>query len=69
MEEATVLNLLPVCECGYVFREFKVNKEMTTLDNYYIRAESRFEPPECPNCKQFIEAIYIPQDFQFNPKW
>lgn len=45
MERATVLKLLPVCECGHVFKEIKINRKMTTIDNFSVPVESRFEPP------------------------
>ena len=45
MEDATIVNLLPVCECGHVFREIKINRKMTTIDNFSVPVESRFEPP------------------------
>lgn len=61
--KTTKLRLLTVCECGYVFREIKINRKMTTIDNFSVPVESRFEPPICPNCKKFIREIHIPQDF------
>lgn len=63
MERATVLKLLPVCECGHVFKEIKINRKMTTIDNFSVPVESRFEPPICPNCKKFIREIHVSQDF------
>lgn len=63
MEDATIVNLLPVCECGHVFKEIKINRKMTTIDNFSVPVESRFEPPICPNCKKFIGEIHVPQDF------
>lgn len=61
--KTTKLRLLPVCECGYVFREIKINRKMMTIDNFSVPVESRFEPPICPNCKKFIREIHTPQDF------
>ena len=59
IEDATIVNLLPVCESSHVFREIKINRKMTTIDNFNVLVESRFEPPICPNCKRFIEEIEI----------
>lgn len=61
--KTTKLRLLTVCECGYVFREIKINRKMTTLDNFSVPVESHFEPSICPNCKKFIREIHVPQDF------
>lgn len=63
MEDATLLNLLPVCECGHVFKEIKINRKMTTFGKFCAPVESRFEPPICPNCKRFIREIHVPQVF------
>lgn len=53
------LNLLPVCECGYIFDDVKINSNNSIL-NYYsfkIVQDSKFSPSHCPNCGKEIESI------------
>lgn len=54
----TRLRMLPVCSCGYVFKdELIVNK---SINDYMFRIgypEYSFEPSTCPMCKKEIECI------------
>lgn len=45
--------LLPVCECGYIFRDMVIQNDL-----YNACAISK--PSKCPKCKKHITAIVIP---------
>lgn len=58
---AVRLKLLPVCECGHVFRDgVTITKDTneTKGSNGHIRYGTyHINPPTCPNCKRLIEGI------------
>jgi len=50
----TTLKLLPVCECGYVFRDLELNHTETLCGWEYLVP---FTPSLCPNCNRLIESL------------
>lgn len=56
-----VVKLLPVCECGYIFREgIEITKNINEVkgSNDHIKYGTyNINPPKCPNCKQIIEGV------------
>lgn len=56
-----VVKLLPVCECGHIFREgIQITKNISEVkrSNDYIKYGTyHINPPICPNCKQVIEGV------------
>jgi len=61
-EYTTRLKMLPVCDCGYVFKDGVVCSMMyhkvgdIEYPMYFI------EPNICPNCKKVIECIELDRD-------
>lgn len=65
-EYLTRLELLPVCSCGYIFKdgvvirkdvnEFQYKSATMKYPQYFI------EPNICPNCKKVIECIEYNRD-------
>lgn len=63
MNERVRLFMMPVCVCGYVFRDLKlVPDEYPTgeLDPdkeifYWVR--NSYEPGLCPNCHRIIDSV------------
>ena len=53
------LKLLPVCECGYIFNDFKINSSNSIVKDYSLKIvqDSKFSPSHCPNCGKEIESI------------
>ena len=58
MEDYTTkLKMLPVCSCGYVFREGVIihqdidERDGMQFPTYFI------EPSKCPNCNKKIECL------------
>lgn len=57
MDDNTVeLKLLPVCECGYIFKELTVTESINV-------GISTFFPCHCPNCKKVIESVSLSHNF------
>jgi hypothetical protein len=56
-ELTTRLRLLPVCSCGYVFREGIVIHKIIHETNGIKYATHAIIPSMCPNCKKKIECI------------
>ena len=61
------VNFKPVCECGYVFKEFtytlQQREENVDAEREFIglrRWEDRFLPCHCPNCGERITDFTIP---------
>lgn len=56
-KEPVTVTMLPVCECGYIFRNgLLVAQEIVEAKGYKYGVYS-VEPPFCPNCHRRIEAI------------
>ena len=53
----TTLKMLPVCNCGYIFREGIIIHEDINTKNKIKYATHTIEPAICPNCKKEIECI------------
>ena len=53
----TTLRMLPVCDCGYVFREGLVVSEDLNEAIGFKYVTHTFTPAMCPNCKKQIECI------------
>ena len=58
------LKLLPVCECGYVFRDgiviektINVIDKIKDSDSVIKYPKYSINPPMCPNCKRMIESV------------
>ena len=53
----TKLKMLPVCSCGYVFKDGVIIHQF--IKNYMFGKYSEYsiEPPICPMCKKEIECI------------
>lgn len=47
-EHMARLRTLPVCECGYVFKNISYNQKTKI-----------FNPDVCPNCRRIIESISV----------
>jgi hypothetical protein len=55
------IKLLPVCECGYIFKELTVTEALDI-------GGSTFAPNHCPNCKGIIKSVSITHDFRNGEK-
>lgn len=57
--EKVTLTLLPVCKCGYVFKDkIILHRQTMEIDKSgYIKQQQFFEPATCPNCKRVIDCI------------
>lgn len=55
-EPATV-KMLPVCECGYIFRDGICVTQDIIGAKGYRHGIYHIEPPCCPNCKRRIETV------------
>lgn len=58
----TELTLLPVCSCGYVFREgieLKCGVEVINNNEPLKVRTNTFTPSQCPNCKRFISSVKV----------
>lgn len=53
----TRLKLLPVCNCGYVFRNGVTVYRKIVENNGLKHAEFAINPPMCPSCEKEIECI------------
>lgn len=63
--DTTRLKLLPVCDCGYIFRDGVIGYEDIHKMNNEIKVVHRsIEPPMCPNCKKRIECIEYYDDIK-----
>lgn len=61
----TRLKLLPVCNCGYVFRDgVIVHEKVHTMNNGAKIPYRYIEPSICPNCKKRIECIEYFDDIE-----
>lgn len=62
MSNTTNLVSLPVCECGYVFKEpILLKYDYMELDNFIFKIPI-IEPNKCPNCNKKIESIMFGSD-------
>lgn len=62
MNDGTILRLLPVCECGYIFEGIEIKKNKSIIDGKYTISKYSFKPCLCPNCGKNIEGISINND-------
>ena len=51
----TILKLYPVCDCGHVFKNFKMNTYSPTCEYFdetkvRLPSSSKFSPAICPKC-------------------
>lgn len=53
----TTLRMLPVCNCGYIFRDGIIIHEDINEKNGIKHATYSIEPQKCPNCGKEIEQI------------
>lgn len=55
----TTVNILPVCNCGYIFRDgIEVYQFIKEEDNTKIKYSLySIQPPMCPRCGRRIECI------------
>lgn len=53
----TRLRMLPVCDCGYVFREGVVIRANINETHGIKYAVHTIAPSVCPNCKKAIECV------------
>lgn len=53
----TRLKMLPVCSCGYVFRDGVIINQYINNINRIGYPEYSIEPSICPMCKKEIECI------------
>ena len=58
-DRVTNVVLLPVCNCGYVFRNgITVIRYISNLEKTMLKCkEESIEPPFCPSCQRLIENI------------
>jgi hypothetical protein len=62
MSNTTNLVSLPVCECGYVFKNpILLKYDYMELDNFIFKIPI-IEPNKCPNCNKKIESIMFGSD-------
>lgn len=63
MEEyVTRLKLLPVCNCGYIFRDGVTIYKNTNEVKDIKYATYSISPNICPNCKKHIECVAYGND-------
>ncbi|NFD28809.1 hypothetical protein EXN57_02080 [Clostridium botulinum] len=55
------LKCYPVCECGYVFKEFSSYTELVEVSENFSREVRYFRPSICPKCKKAITSIIVPE--------
>lgn len=61
-EYTTILKILPVCNCGYIFRKgITIHQEMLETNGWEY-PKTICEPYNCPNCKKVIKGIEINKD-------
>lgn len=58
-EYSTTVKLLPVCNCGYVFRNgITIRRDIRPLERTGLVHEKEYiEPALCPSCQRLIEYI------------
>jgi hypothetical protein len=53
----TKLRMLPVCSCGYIFKDgIAIHEDINEKDGIKY-ATHTIEPHMCPNCKKKIECV------------
>lgn len=51
------IRLIPVCDCGYLFREgITFHEEIEETEKFLI-ARTIIDPYRCPSCGELIEGI------------
>lgn len=55
--KTVTLQMLPVCDCGYVFRDGVIIEEFISEVQGYKYPIYSIEPPRCPNCNRLIEGV------------
>ena len=58
----TILKLYPVCDCGHVFKNFKMNTYSPTCEYFdetkvRLPSSSKFSPAICPKCGKTVIAV------------
>lgn len=56
-DKTVMLKLLPVCDCGYTFREGVHIEEIIDEVETYKYPIYHIDPPRCPNCQRLIEGV------------
>lgn len=56
-EDTVQIRMLPVCECGYVFRDGIVIYKDIREANRVKCPEHFIQPWMCPNCQKIIDCI------------
>ena len=51
-----MLNCYPICECGYLFKELTISREID-IDTEMPICDIIIKPKYCPNCHKKIEGI------------
>ena len=55
------LRMLPVCNCGYIFRDGVIIEEIIGEVRGYKYPTYSIDPPHCPKCNRLIDGIqYTP---------
>lgn len=55
--KTVTLQMLPVCDCGYVFRDGVHVEEVIGEVKGYKYPIYSIDPPRCPNCNRLIECV------------
>lgn len=58
--ESTTLELLPVCECGYILSDLKIGRIVDT-DGW--KSMRPFTPDYCCNCGRIIKELKLDAKF------
>lgn len=56
-DNKTILKMLPVCSCGYVFRKGVMIYENINETHGWKYATYSIQPSQCPSCHKTIEGI------------
>lgn len=53
------VRLYPVCECGYVLRDLKIER-IISRNSLFATAKDIICPNICPNCNRVISTVQVP---------
>lgn len=58
-----ILKYYPVCECGYIFKQYKCIENKEELEGNHsdiiINSKPFFIPSKCPKCGESIDGLEI----------
>lgn len=60
--KSVTLKMLPVCNCGYVFRDGVHIEEVIGEVRGYKYPIYSIDPPRCPRCDRLIDGVIIKPD-------